>query len=451
VHHDDVQVSALTLAARLRRREISAVEVTRQYLDVIERKNPEIQAFVQLDERRALRAAEQADRRLAGRGELPLFLGVPSGIKDHEHMRWMKTRAGSRALSWVVSPFDSLLARRCREGGMVLIGKLSTSELTILPFVHTDWHPPTRNPVDTKHYAGGSSGGSAAAVAARMLPIAPGSDGAGSIRLPASFCDLVGIKPGRGVLFHEHGLLDMVEISAVGPIAQNVKYAAALLDVLDGRSMHTDRPQPGSFLAACDERPRSLKIKLCLDTPFTKVHADVERAVRRAGKKLEELGHHVEESTALEGSVEEFLPLMARMARGLPLPPFSDAKLQPTTRWIRAEGKGVSKAAAIQCCGLLEKKVLEWFGPADVHVMPTCAHLPPRVGQYDGLDGEGVFRAVVPLGAFTAPFNASGQPALSLPAGRSANGLPMGVQLVGRRGRDAQLIGLAAALEEALA
>src|SRR5207245_2581419 len=128
------------------------------------------------------------------------------------------------------------------EGGLVLLGKLATSEFTILPYVHTDLGPPTRNPHDPRHYAGGSSGGSAAAVASGMLPIAPGSDGAGSIRLPASFCGLVGVKPGRGTLFHEHGITDPVEMSAVGPLAQDVRDAAALLDVLAGRATHVDPP-----------------------------------------------------------------------------------------------------------------------------------------------------------------------------------------------------------------
>lgn len=441
---------ALALARRLRAREVSAVELTRASLDVIARKNPEIAAFVEMDERRALRAAEEADRRLARGGDLPLFLGIPSGIKDHEHMRWMRTRAGSRALTWVISPLDSLLARRCREGGMVLLGKLSTSELTILPFVHTDIHPPTRNPIDPRHYSGGSSGGSAAAVAAGMVPIAPGSDGAGSIRIPASFCGLVGIKPGRGVLFHEHAAVDPVEMSAIGPLAQNVRDAAALLDVLAGQPLHVDPPPPSSFLAACAERPGALKVRIGLLSPLATVDPEVEAAVRRAARALEELGHHVDEGGPIEGTLEEFLPLMARMVRGVPLPPFTERLLQPTTQWMRQRGKGTSKAEVIQRAKELARRVLAWFGDADLWVLPTSPRLPPAVGEYEGLDGEAVFRAVVPIGAFTAGFNVSGQPAVSLPAGRSANGLPIGIQLVGRPGADRQLVAVAARLEEAM-
>jgi amidase len=443
--------SALKLAALLRRREVSAVELTKNAFAVIARENPSIQAFVEMDDRRAIRAAEAADRRLAEGGDLPLFLGIPTGIKDHEHMRWTGTRAGSRALSWVVSPVDSLIARRCREGGMVLLGKLATSELTILPFIDVDLHPPTRNPVSPRHYAGGSSGGSAAAVASGMVSIAPGSDGAGSIRVPASFCGLVGVKPGRRVLLHEHDAVDPAAITAVGPIARDVRDACALMDVLAGSPSFVDPPRARSFLAAAGLRERGLRVRVGLRSPLTAVDPEVEAAVRRVASAIEALGHHVDEGGALEGTVEEFLPLMARMVRGVPLLPFTERLLQPTTRWMREQGRGTTKADVMRCAATLERRVLQWFGDADVWVLPTSPVLPPAVGQFEGLDGEGVFRAVVPIGAFTAPFNVSGQPALSLSAGRSKAGLPIGVQLVGRSGADRRLLGLAAAVEEALA
>ncbi|HVY49743.1 MAG TPA: amidase [Minicystis sp.] len=443
--------SARDLAARLRRREVSAVEVTRRALAEVARRDGEIAAFVEVDERDAMRAAAEADARLARGGELPAFLGVPTGIKDHEHVRGMGTRAGSRALAWVVSPFDSKLTRRCREGGFTILGKLSTSELTILPFVDVGLHPPTRNPRSPSHYAGGSSGGSAAAVAAGFVPIAPGSDGAGSIRLPASFCGLVGIKPGRGVVFHEHAIVDPIEMSAVGPIAHDVRDAAALLDVLAGRAAHRAEPAPGSFRAAADAPPEHLKVRVGTRSPLADVHPEITAAVERAARALGRLGHRVADGAPLDGRVEEFLPLMARMVASVPLLPLSSRWLQPTTRWMREEGRRTTRADAIGCGKALERKVLAWFGDADAWLLPTCPLPPPAVGQFEGLSGEGVFRAVVPYGAFTAPFNASGQPAISVPAGSTKAGLPIGVQLVGRPGGDRLLVGLAAALERALA
>ncbi len=176
----------------------------------------------------------------------------------------------------------------------------------------------------------------------------------------------------------------------------------------------------------------------------------MEAAVRHAARTLEELGHHVEEGGLLEGTVEEFLPIMGRMVRGAPLLPFTERLLQPTTRWMREQGRGVSKTDIVRYAQALERRISTWFGDADVWVLPSSPVLPPLVGSFKGLSGEAVFRAIVPIGAFTAPFNISGQPAISLPAGRSARGLPIGVQIVGRRGSDRQLISLSAALEEAL-
>src|SRR5690349_1099750 len=241
--------TALELAARLRRREVSSVELTRATFAAIAEGDGRLGAFVELDERRALAAAAAADKRLKLGGAVPPFLGVPTAIKDHEHVRFLHTRVGSRALAWVIAPFDGKLTTRCRDAGFVIVGKTSTSELTILPFVDTDVGPPTRNPRAPDHYAGGSSGGAAAAVAAGLVPIAPGSDGAGSIRLPASFCGLVGVKPGRGTLFNEHPLVDVADIAVIGPLAKDVRDAAALMDVLDGRH---DLSSKGSFLSAAE-------------------------------------------------------------------------------------------------------------------------------------------------------------------------------------------------------
>lgn len=440
-------MTALKLAEKLRRRELSAVEAARASLKVVAEKNPQLQAFVELDEKRALATAEKADRQLARGGDLPVFLGVPSGIKDHEHMKGMGTRAGSKTLQWVRVPFDSKIAARCRKGGLNLLGKLSCSELTILPFVDVGWHGPTRNPVNPLHYSGGSSGGCSCAVAAGMLPIAPGSDGAGSIRLPAAWCGLTGFKPGRGAIFHDHGIVDPIEMSSIGPLAQDVRDSAAMLDVFAGHYTVGDK---GPWSKACDEEPKPLKVKLCVTSPITPVDPEVAAAVKRAGAQLTALGHRVEEGDPLVGSVEDFLPLMARMVRGVPVLPWAEKNLQPTTRWMREEGRKVSRAQLFAAAHALEAKVLKWFGDADVWLLPSCAKTAPKVGEFDALDGKGVFHAVVPLGAFTAPFNASGQPAVSLPAGNSTAGLPIGVQLVGRQGQDFALMSLAAHLERAL-
>ncbi len=391
------------------------------------------------------------DRRLRSPADLPIFAGVPTGIKDSDHVRFMGTRAGSKALAWVVSPIDSLLARRCRQGGFTILGKTSTSELTILPFVDTELAPPTRNPLHVDSYSGGSSGGASAAVAADMVPIAPGSDGAGSIRLPASFCGLVGFKPGRGVLFHEHKTVDPYEISSNGPIARNVRDAAALADVLAGRSTLASTANEGSFLGALDKPLRRLRIRWSTKSPLTVVDRTIATKIESLARVLAELGHDVEEGDPFEGTVEEFLPLMAHMMRTIPIPPWLEHRLQPTTRWMRDQGRGHSRASVLGVGERLARKVLANFGDADAWLLPTCARRPLYVGELSAMSGEEVFRAVVPIGAFTAPFNVSGQPAVSIPAGLDDTGMPIGAQIVGRPHRDRMVLKLAAELEAAMA
>ena len=436
----DLPQSALELAALVRRRALSAVEVVRHHLEVIAEKNPDLGAFVELREDRALHEAERIDERIARGGDLPPFLGLPTGIKDHEHLRGCFTRAGSRALRWVYSPVDGFMARACRRAGFVLCGKLATSELTILPFIETELHPPARNPYSRAHYAGGSSGGSAAAVASGMLPIAPGSDGAGSIRIPAACCGLWGMKASRGALPNPYGAFDRPLLSSIGPLAHTVRDAAALMDVLAGER---------KFASACDEAPRrGLRVRLLLETPLANVDEEHARAARAVALQLEDFGHHVEEGEPLDGVVDDFVPLMARMVANVPVVPFTERWLEPTTRWLRQRGKRVPQRVAMRQKEDLEKRVLAWFGEADLWITPTMPIPIPLVGSFRDLDGEAVFRAAAPLGAFTAAFNVSGQPAINVPRGRSSAGLPIGVQVVGRRDSDRLLLSLAAMLEE---
>jgi len=426
--------SALDLAARLRRRELSSVELVRHCLGEIRRANPDLGAFVDVSEPRALREARRADERLA-RGDRAPFLGVPTGIKDHEHVRGYFTRMGSRAFRWLYAPVDGFTARACRRAGFVLLGKLATSELTILPIIDD---PPARNPHDRERYAGGSSGGSGAAVAANMIPIAPGSDGGGSIRIPASFCGLVGWKTSRGALPNPYGVLDPAGISVSGPLARTARDAAALGDVLAGGT--------GRFADACDDRVPPLRVRVLTQSPLVDVDPEVAAATTAVARRLEAAGHTVDEAPPVDGSIDEFIPIMARLVGQIPLVFGMARRMQSSTLWLHGVGRTVSRQACIAAGERLAQRVLAWFGDADVAVTPTVGTLPPRVGAYAGLGGEATFRAAAQLGAFTAPFNVSGQPAISIPAARSRAGLPIGVQLVGRHGADRLLLALAESL-----
>lgn len=449
-------MSARDLARSVREKRVSVSELVAHFLSVVRRENPTICAFVAVHDWRAGRRGRRMDAALArgtvGRdGAFPAFYGVPTGLKDDSPLRMSFLRVGSRSLRYLVSPLDGMLATACRESGLVFLGKLATSEMTILPFVHTDLHPPTRNPYDLSRYSGGSSGGSGAAVASGMLPIAPGSDGAGSIRIPASFCGLVGVKASRGAMPHPYAKVDVSGLSTTGPIAKTVEDAALMLDVIAGDPFHHDTPKPGSYLeAAFQKSPRGLRIKVCMTSKLAKVDPQIADAVRRAAKLLSEMGHEVSEAPELDADVETFLPIMQRITANAPMLPFSGPYLQPVTTWMRAEGKKYTDAFVKEMHGVLSSRVLLQFDGSDAWLTPTVATLAPKVGAFDGMSGEETLRAVIPIGAFTAPFNVTGQPAVSLPAGRSSCGVPFGVQLVGKPGGDRALLALAAELSRAL-
>jgi amidase len=434
VLHDGVLASpALELAARLRRREVSSVELVQAALAAIRRDNPALAAFVEVSEPRALAQARRADERLA-RGDRAPFLGVPTGIKDHEHVRGHFTRIGSRAFRWLYAPIDGYTARTCRRAGFVLLGKLATSELTILPFIDD---PPARNPHDRERYAGGSSGGSAAAVAAGMIPIAPGSDGGGSIRIPAAFCGLVGMKTSRGTLPNPYRALDPIGISVLGPLARTVEDAAALVDAFAGTRHYSE---------ACGAELPKLRVRVLVQTPLADVDPEIAVATHDVARRLAQLGHSISEAPPLDGTIDEFVPIMSRMVGKIPLVFGMRGRLQPSTLWMHARGRAVTEAASRAAANDLARRVLAWFGDAHIVVTPTVAQLAPRVGSFAALDGEATFRAAAPLGAFTAPFNVSGQPAISIPVGRSRSGVPIGVQLVGGLRADRLVFAIAAQL-----
>jgi amidase len=424
--------TALELAAKLRRREVSAVELAQEALAGI--RACRLGAWVSVDDERVLRDARLADRRIAAGDRAP-FLGVPTGIKDQEHLRGHRTRLGSRAFRWLYAPWDGFAARTCRAAGFTLLGKLACSELTILPIIDS---PPVRNPHARDRYAGGSSGGSAAAVGAGTIAIAPASDGGGSIRIPAAFCGLVGVKPGRGTLPDVYGRFDPVGLSTIGPLARSVRDAAALMDVLAGTHHR--------FTAACDGAVPKLRVRVLVRTPIAPVDVEIADATTEVARRLEALGHSLADADPIDGAVDDFIPLMASLVAQVPLVLGMKRRVEPTTRWLHDLGKASSRQAAIAAGRALGARVLAWFGDADVIVTPTVGLPPPVIGSFAKLDGEGTFRAVAPIGAFTAPFNVSGQPAISLPLARSRAGLPIGIQLVGRPGSDHVLLALATQL-----
>jgi amidase len=436
------ELTALEQARRIREGSLTSEALVTHYLERIEQLDPRLSAFVVRWPERALDEARRKDRARA-RGGLPPFHGLPIAVKDTHALRGAPMRLGSRAFSWLYSPIDDVTVRALRCAGFVFVGKTTTSELALLPIVEPVTHPPTRNPWDLSRTAGGSSGGAGAAVASRMLPLAPGSDGAGSIRIPASFGGLVGHKPSRGLVPNPHDPTDRLRMTTVGPLARDVDDAAALLDVLVS---HGELPTHG-FLALARRPLPPMTVGVMTRSPLGETGAEQVAAVEEAAREAEALGHRVVRLEQATASLEEFLPIYQRLLAAVPVPPPLEARLEPLTRWFRAEGRKLDDAEARRLMDRLVARTLDAFGTVDLALMPTVPVDPPEVGMLQGLAPEAGFRAVSPLGACTAAFNLSGAPALTLPWRLSAEGLPLGVQVVGRLGEDARVLAFARRLE----
>lgn len=449
--------TGLELAELIRRRAVSSEEVTRFYLDRIGRRNETLSAFVQVLEEDALRAARAHDR-ASQRGDdeqRTPFRGVPIGIKDLNFVRGSFTRMGSESFQHFFSMFDCRTTQKLRAAGFVVIGKTATSEMGALPITEPDIHAPTRNPWDLRVTAGGSSGGAGAAVAGGLLPLAHGSDGGGSVRIPAALCHLFGFKPSRGRIENAYGLPDRSILYTDGALTRSVDDAAAMLDVMAGLTSEKPRPHwaPAplrSFLELSRRPLPRLRVRVSTRSTLGPVEPAIEQAVWQVARLLEEMGHLVEEGAPLEGSIDEFLPIWQYTAAQAPVPDWQ--KTQAVTRWLATEGKSVDEADVARLFATLTTRAATWMGDADIALTPTIGAETPAIGSAKalGLSPRGTFDHYAPLGFFTAAFNVSGQPAASFPVGLSPKGHPMGVQIVGKPLADAEVLAVCQTLEAAI-
>ncbi|HKU36513.1 MAG TPA: amidase [Polyangiales bacterium] len=447
--HELLDASTLEQARAIRERQLSSFELVSAYLDRIAARDAELRAFVQLEPRRALAEAREKDRSVARGGPLPPFHGIPIGIKDLNLVRGFGMQAGSRALRWLAwSPIDDRSAAALRRAGFVIVGKLATSELGAMPVTEPDIHPPTRNPWNPDYSPGGSSGGSGAAVAAGLLPLAHGSDGAGSVRIPAAFCHLFGLKPSRARVPNQFGIRDPRVLYTCGPITRTVEDAAAMLDVMHDRDRRSAVPRAAaSFLELSQRRPARLRIRVSTRAPFGTTHPEIAAATLRVARTLERAGHRLEEAPVVRAELAEFLPLWQALVASARLPL---GALQPVTRWLAESGRRVSRADREALHDALAARVRELFGDVDLWLTPAVAVPPPRIGAWSALPPSAAFSEAAVLGAFTALFNITGQPAASVPAGLTSEGLPIGVQLAGRPFEDGVVLAVARELEEAM-
>ena len=336
-------------------------------------------------------------------------------------------------------------------GGYANVGKANLHEFAYGTTSENPQYGDVPNPRFPGRVAGGSSGGSAAAVASRMAPIALASDGAGSIRIPSSFCHLFGIKPARGRVPDPYGRPDQTMLSTCGPIARTVDDAAAMLDVMAGVTVgqpHWAPPPEVPFAEMARGRFVRLRVRFTIDSPLVAAHPDVAAAVRRVAGVLADLGHEVDEGDQPQGELGEFLPIWQQMIARAPV--LRPRSLQPVTSWLREAGKKLDPAEVSARQVMLERRIADWFGDVDLWLTPSVAVAPPVIGAWRDLAPDQAFAQAAELGAFTALFNVSGQPAASVPAGLSAAGWPIGVQLAGRALADGTVLAVARQLEEAM-
>ena len=457
-------LTALEQGDLVRRREVSPAELTEHYLERARRldSGPDpVGAFVTLTPELAL---ERARSLAPGDGDGPLF-GVPTAIKDLNLTAGVPTAFGSPAFAGFVPEVSDAVVLAIEAVGMVSLGKTSTPEFGSPCYTEPEGYPPAVTPWDRTRMAGGSSGGAAAAVAAGLVPLAQGSDGGGSIRIPASCCGLFGLKPTRGRISGYPMYGDPIGLATAGPISRTVRDAAAMLDVLAGRRAGDPAwapPPSGTFLDACDRAPGTLRIATFSEPVIADVAVDDAclTAVVDAQRLLEDLGHEVVDVPVPlpPDAVPVFETCWAVLTALSVVPPDREHLLRPLTRWLTERGRAVSGPEFGLALGAMRRfaaGALEALAPYDIVLTPTLASRPLPVGALrNDADPAADFEAQKAFTPWTSAWNVTGMPAASLPLHwtESAEGttLPVGVMLAARPAEEELLLSLCAQVEEAV-
>ena len=432
-------------AAALRDGDVSAPDLLEAVLTRLDAVDEKLNAFrvVWADQARA--QAAEAQRRLDA-GERTPLLGVPVAVKDDLDVTGDVTGMGGRA-QFAPAEADAPTVARLRSAGAVLVGHTRTPDRCLWPFTETLTHGATRNPWDLNHTPGGSSGGSAAAVAAGVVGAATGSDGGGSVRIPANFTGIFGLKTTRDLINmgdeeHWNGL------AVVGPLGRRVADAGAMLDVI--------ADEPGGYREAVEKDPGKLRIAISLRGPLgpTPIEKQRRQAVQTVADRLSVLGHEVVPAEPPFGPMASqqffirFLRGVADDVAQLPHPEW----LEPRTRRIAAAGRRVPQAVFARARAAeagLHEAMARFFGDFDVILQPGWTGPPPRVGRFHGAGASHTLAAVSMGIAFYPIWNVLGYPVAALPAGFDNAGLPMGVQLGGPAGAEKRLLSLAGQYERA--
>jgi amidase len=452
------------LAALVRSGEVSSRELVQESLDRIEQLNPQLNAFVDVFAEEALAAADAVKP-----GDERPLAGVPVAIKNNTPLAGKRLTFASNFMGDFPAPFDASIVQRLRDaGGAIIVGTTTLPEYGIQPTTETRRFGPTRNPWDTSRTPGGSSGGSAAAVASGMVPLAHANDGGGSTRIPAACCGLVGLKPQRGRISAAPAVGEQF-LGVEGVLTRTTRETAYVLDLLHGPTLGdaSFAPAPAiRYIDAVNASPGGLRIGLTTTPPLPDHEAEAERvqAARDAAALLESLGHTVEEIeppfrdieimrtfTAVFGPMVCAQAMIASMVHGRE-PTIDD--VEALTLWLWETCKGIDSITAYSAMIQIQaaaRQIIAWSDPYDVVVTPALAEAPLELGVLDpdADDPQAIFARAGAFTPFTPGMNISGQPAISVPLYLDEAGLPNGVQLIGRPNAEGLILGVANQLEAA--
>ena len=450
---------ALELASLIRVKKVSPVEATEAVLARIERLNPALNAFCTVTAEEARDAAQAAEVSVMTGEELGPLHGVPVSVKDLVFTRRVLTTGGSRLFAEHVPEEDAVCVERLKGAGAVLIGKTSTPEFGHKGVTDSPLFGITRNPWNPSLTPGGSSGGAGAAVAAGLGPLAVGTDAGGSIRIPASFCGIYGLKPSFGRVPQAPGFAGWETLSVTGPMTRTVRDAAAMLDVMAGPDdrdrLSLPRDAGAPFLEACDAGLAGLSVGWTADLAYARVDPEVADLCAAAAELFEGLGCHVEVVTpGWDDPAEIFRTLAPAEIYGAWAARLADDEDQLDRSLVALLRHGQSITADQYLAAARRRHefwtdVQRFLARFDLLLMPTVAVPPFEVGRPGLNEIQG--QPVSPLGwiPFTFPFNLTGQPAATVPVGMTSSGLPVGLQIVGRRFSDRTVLAASAAFEAA--
>jgi len=440
------RLSLTELSLKIREGEISPSDLVMEYLERIDKMNDKLNAYISIYREEALREAKRAEEAIKEKKKIGLLHGIPIALKDVFDVKGKPTTYACKAFLQNIAKEDATVVKRLKKEGAIILGKLNLHEIAYGPTSEDSYFGPCRNPWNLDHVTGGSSGGSAAAVAASLCAASLGTDAGGSIRVPSSFCGIVGLKPTYARVSRYGSGVCSWSLDHVGPMVKRVKDAELLLKIISGY----DPKDPTTLIPRRRKKLKRIKIGIPKNYFFDTVDSEVKRAVLSALDKLE--AFDMEEVNL---PYVEYMRSLTLLIMSSEISSFhEDFKLEDYGEYVRGRlelGRIIYATEYIKAQrfrALMYKEFLKVMKKIDIIVTPTTPIVAPKMGQKSvNIDGKEVnVRAIIPI--FTSPFNLLGLPALSLPCGFSSSGLPIGIQMVGRPFEEDTILRVAEAYEK---